>query len=615
MSWDWSKDKLDGSDERLRTVFCMRKDDKYILNETFSLPKRNDHDYTERLEKLLREYSFSIHAARKVLRSDYITVRNQVDMLARDIPQALEAYHEGFPADAYNIFEKMLNVLVKNLKDRLGGKREDGFLIVEQNGTSSPTVSNLFRMRSVGDSKEYAPKDIFHVPATRRQAISSSRYSIAGYPSLYLTDSLELARHEVGLPSSAIASHFCMSEKLGILDLGIRPDDFDFSGASHHWVGERFILSYLCWYPVIAACSFVRADSEGFHDEYVIPQLLMQWLRKIERPPHAPSHKLNALPPRSPSGPPDAPESEKDGQVDNSTAEQLVQNATKALLSLEIPPRSFDAIDKKRVQTTEERLSTTTSIVAAGIREAEHIHSTTGNSAGVMFDRSAILALLLLQVFPMLTRTYNLKRLEGFVDEIFLASYELAQAIHSSDASDSLSDRLLAKCEKTVASKLLQVYGGHLAPWQHDIVKRAEEGGSLLDVLEACLITIKEEYFDFLASDAGRGKNERGRYRTLTNLIDNCIKNITWALEGGPIIDGIRYFSCRDLFSVGAGRNYVFPAELESGTIDGYSVSLADMFEWTRPRHLEDFATPEDCQNALARDELLKGRFALKLKA
>lgn len=615
MSWDWSKDKLDGSDERLRTVFCMHKDDKYILNETFSLPKRNDHDYAERLEKLLREYSFSIHAARKVLRSDYITVRNQVDMLARDIPQALEAYHEGFPADAYNIFEKMLNVLVKNLKDRLGGKREDGFLIVEQNGTSSPTVSNLFRMRSVGDSKEYAPKDIFHVPATRRQAISSSRYSIAGYPSLYLTDSLELARHEVGLPSSAIASHFCMSEKLGILDLGIRPDDFDFSGASHHRVGERFILSYLCWYPVIAACSFVRADSEGFHDEYVIPQLLMQWLRKIERPPHAPSHKLNALHPRDPSGPLYPPKSEEFEQFDGSIDEWWTQSATKALFSLEIPSQSSGLTNKQQAQAAEEDLRKKASSVATSLRKAERIHSTTGRSAGVMFDRSAIFALLLLQVFPMLTRTYNLAELERLVDEIFLESYELAQAIHSSDASDNLSDRQLAKCEKTVASKLLQVYGGHLAPWKHDIVKRAEEGGSLLDVLEACLITIKEEYFDFLASDAGRGKNERGRYRTLANLIDNCINNITWALEGGPVIDGIRYFSCRDLLSVGVGRNYVFPVELESGTIDGYSASLADMFEWTRPRHLEDFATPEDCQNALTRDELLKGRFALKLKA
>lgn len=614
MSWDWSKDKLDGSDERLRMVFCIREDDKYVLNETFCLPKRNDHDYAERLEKLLRDYGLFIYAARRVLRSDYITVRNQVDMLARDIPQALEAYHEGFPADAYNIFEKMLNVLVKNLKDHLGGEREDGFLTVEQNGTS-PTVSDLFRMRSVGDSKEYAPKDIFHVPATRRQAISSSRYSIAGYPSLYLTDSLELARHEVGLPSSAIASHFRMSEKLGILDLGIRPDDFDFSGTSHHRVGERFILSYLCWYPIIAACSFVRADSEGFHDEYVIPQLLMQWLRKIERPPHAPSHKLNALPPLSLSGSPDASESKKNEQRDRSTAEWWVQRTTEALFSLEIPPQSFGTTNMRQAQAAEEDLRKKTSSVATGLRKAERIHSTTGNSAGVMFDRSALLALLLLQVFPMLTRTYNLAELERLVDEIFLASYELAQAIHSSDASGGLSDSSLAKHEKTVASKLLQVYGGHLAPWQHDIVKRAEAGGSLLDVLEACLITIKEEYFDFLACDADRSNNERKRYRTLANLIDNCINNITWALEGGPVIDGIRYFSCRDLLSVGVGRNYVFPVELESGTIDGYSASLADMFEWTRPRHLEDFATPEDCQNALTRDEPLKGRFALKQKA
>ena len=615
MSWDWSKDKLDGSDERLWMVFCVRKDDKFLLDETFSLPKRNDHDYAERLEKLLREYSYSIHSARKTfLRSDFTTVRKQVDMLALDIPQALEAYHEGFPADAYDKFEEMLNGLVKNLKEHLGGEREDGFLTVEQNGTS-PTVSDLFRMRSVGDSKEYAPKDIFHVPATRRQAISSSRYSIAGYPSLYLTDSLELARHEVGLPSSAIASHFRMSEKLGILDLGIRPDDFDFSGASHHRTGERFILSYLCWYPIIAACSFVRADSEGFHDEYVIPQLLMQWLRKIERPPHAPSHKPKALPPRDPSGSLYPPKSEEFEQFDGSIDEWWTQSATKALFSLEIPSQSSGLTNKQQAQAAEEDLRKKTSSVATGLRKAERIHSTTGRSAGVMFDRSALLALLLLHVFPMLTRTYNLAELERLVDEIFLASYELAQAIHSSDTSDSLSDRLLAKCEKTVASKLLQVYGGHFDPRKKDVVKQAEAGGTLLDVLEACLITIKEEYFDFLASDADRSDNERKRYRTLANLIDNCINNITWSLEGGPVIDGIRYFSCRDLLSVGVGRNYVFPVELESGTIDGYSVSLADMFEWTRPRHLEDFATPEDCQNALTRDEPLKGRFALKQKA
>lgn len=42
--------------------------------------------------------------------------------------------------------------------------------------------------------------------------------------------------------------------------------------------------SYLQWYPLIAACSFVRANKKSpFSSEYIIPQLLMQWVRKQVR--------------------------------------------------------------------------------------------------------------------------------------------------------------------------------------------------------------------------------------------------------------------------------------------------------------------------------------------
>ena len=181
-----------------------------------------------------------------------------------------------------------------------------GYLTVNQEGSPAAEHS-LFRVRPISDSREYAPRDVFHAPATSRQVISSSRYSIAGYPSLYLTNSLELARHETGMPAHAIASRFHMVEKLGVLDLGIRPDDFNFVGTSDTRVEDAFIISYLCWYPVLAACSFVRADTEqhGYHDEYVISQLLMQWLRKIGQSPHSQGQSLTVfqtrpLPPASP---------------------------------------------------------------------------------------------------------------------------------------------------------------------------------------------------------------------------------------------------------------------------------------------------------------------------
>lgn len=38
--------------------------------------------------------------------------------------------------------------------------------------------------------------------------------------------------------------------------------------------------AYLLWYPLIAACSYIRVNKKDpFAAEYIIPQLLMQWVR------------------------------------------------------------------------------------------------------------------------------------------------------------------------------------------------------------------------------------------------------------------------------------------------------------------------------------------------
>ena len=38
--------------------------------------------------------------------------------------------------------------------------------------------------------------------------------------------------------------------------------------------------AYLLWYPLIASCSFIRINkNDPFAAEYIIPQLLMQWVR------------------------------------------------------------------------------------------------------------------------------------------------------------------------------------------------------------------------------------------------------------------------------------------------------------------------------------------------
>lgn len=597
MPRNWSG-KLNGSDERLRAVFCRKRHDEYVLSDKFRLPRRDNHDYAKRLQALLEDYSKAIKVAREVLKQDFTTVRRLVDMQSRDIPLVLEAYHAGFPSDAYLKFEETMNDLVKGLRNHLGGGRAAGYLTVNQEG-SPASERSLFRMRPISDSREYAPRDVFHAPATSRQVISSSRYSIAGYPSLYLTNSLELARHETGMPAHAIASRFHMVEKLGVLDLGIRPDDFDFVCTSDTRVEDAFIISYLCWYPVLAACSFVRADTEqqGYHDEYVIPQLLMQWLRKIGQPPHSPREKLDGLsnPPTSTRKPTEN-DSEKGSKA---YADQLAIDATDLLFSLKTPLAG----------DTTEVADTALDRAAKKLRDAEAIHRNNGDSEGIAFDISAMISLLLQRVHPRLFITSNLSNLERLLNQISLKTYRLAQVLHSLDGQANPRESPLYQSEVQISEQLQSVYSK-----DYDIRRGSftqELDGTLAGTLRLCFIAI-EDVFELLISDDHLGTNKRKSYRRFSRIISNCRDNLKWAREGGPDIVGIRYFSCRDFHSVEIGRNYVFPTEFESGEIDGFSVSLAGMFEWTLPRHLEDYASPEDCERTLCNDPLLDGKSALE---
>jgi len=111
---------------------------------------------------------------------------------------------------------------------------------------------------------------------------------------MYLGTTLELCAKEIENESQGyeIASRFKMNRNMTangninirVLNLGIRPQDFHFEENKVYLNGtimnDSFQRKYLLWYPLIAACSFMRKDKKNpYSPEYVIPQLLMQWVR------------------------------------------------------------------------------------------------------------------------------------------------------------------------------------------------------------------------------------------------------------------------------------------------------------------------------------------------
>ena len=67
------------------------------------------------------------------------------------------------------------------------------------------------------------------------------------------------------------------------VEMALKPQDFTGKGnrlIPQGSLTEEVRSHYLLWYPVIAACSFIRVHrEESFTVEYIVPQLLMQWVR------------------------------------------------------------------------------------------------------------------------------------------------------------------------------------------------------------------------------------------------------------------------------------------------------------------------------------------------
>lgn len=188
-----------------------------------------------------------------------------------------------------------MNILVETPIRRYRKSTNDLFELSEYQD-----LLNLYRVVGVSDNVPYDRKRVFHTPYNLRSKVSTSRYSIAGYPSLYLGTSIELCEEEVRLnpyDKFAIASlckiernlEFCDTE-VSVIELALKPQDFIERNNDRYISKRRFSRtflddneireSYLIWYPLIAACSYMRVNkSDTFAAEYIIPQLLMQWVR------------------------------------------------------------------------------------------------------------------------------------------------------------------------------------------------------------------------------------------------------------------------------------------------------------------------------------------------
>ena len=215
--------------------------------------------------------------------------------------------HRGFSKRFYNsldellpkveyVFQSLIDILgfydsadlasAQNLFDKVMSSLRPYLFIQDIFWPYHPTT--FYRVRVSPKEKLKEPKDLFHIPYKKRHLVSNERYSLAGHPCLYLASQLYIAWQECGYPYNYYCSEFQYQSAIDSEDdwkfiTFLSPQDFAsrFFVATNHSedIYLKLAQSYILSYPLLFACSVVNLNgNSAFKQEYVIPQMLTQWV-------------------------------------------------------------------------------------------------------------------------------------------------------------------------------------------------------------------------------------------------------------------------------------------------------------------------------------------------
>ena len=146
----------------------------------------------------------------------------------------------------------------------------------------------LYRIRKDSFDKT-KDGEMFHIPFEKRHLVDSQRYSIPGYPILYLAGSLFTAWCEMDKPEL---------DGLSFVGFKFKNEEFFVDlGYPYHSATIWEWYSLFVMYPLLMACMVrVKNPSAPFKPEYIMPQLMTKLVREHGRQLAGIAYMSNKLP-------------------------------------------------------------------------------------------------------------------------------------------------------------------------------------------------------------------------------------------------------------------------------------------------------------------------------
>lgn len=250
----------------------------FFDSDIMELPKeRNTDDFQAYMDQLFKHYLIEVQSldASDQLANLILKQKKKINDLCDGIKSTVGYYFGGSPYDAYKQLYESLQSIKSHINNLLVNKDISG------------VIGNLFRIR-LGTNRLFSKEEMFHIPFEKRHIVKTQRYSIPGFPCLYLSSSVYVAWEEMLKPDYGQIQISRLEpvheSNINVLDFGWRPAQLAALIKSKPGKNEQFIISQaVCW-PLLAACSIkCKFPDDTFKAEYIIPQLLLQWIRNTQK--------------------------------------------------------------------------------------------------------------------------------------------------------------------------------------------------------------------------------------------------------------------------------------------------------------------------------------------
>lgn len=235
----------------------MTKDELYDkIIAMLPVENKNNKEFRVLLSESFRVYQGYLDDTQEVDNA----IKSEVKHICETLRDIVKAQYKGLHSQA---FKKLSNLF-------LGTPGHNGLsevLPVSVLGEHS----SFFRARIQNGNTKFTYKDMFHIPFDKRGIIKTQRYSFPGYPCLYVgatTYACWEELHRVDF-DTCMFSRIETQKQIALLNLQI-PSKKKY---------DDNIKAVLFLMPLlIASMVIVKNSDDVFKPEYIVPQLITEWL-------------------------------------------------------------------------------------------------------------------------------------------------------------------------------------------------------------------------------------------------------------------------------------------------------------------------------------------------